>query len=239
MKKKILAGVLAAASALSMSVSAFAADDTQSVTGNGELEYDVEVAAPTVVLNLVMPAKLEAALNPYGADIVVFAATDPKNNVTSSEGIVSTMYPIINNSTDYGVYIDATATTTVSGKDWAVVDKDGDVDTKKNAQLSLVGVDDNTSAPTYNGTSSAATGGAQGALALISGGDTKGKTEQKKFMYLKAAEVKTSSTTPTTSYLAFAGKLATGDDIEWTEDDTISVSLVLKISAGPKEFPTP
>ena len=233
MKKKILAGVLAAASALSMSVSAFAADDTQSVTGNGELEYDVEVTAPTVVLNLVMPAKLEAALNPYGADIVILKGETDDANVTSSNGIVSTAYKITNKSKDYGVYIDATAVTKPS-KGITVTGATLGTTEGKDACMALAGL---SKAPTKTAgftvaASTAATQSAQGTLLLDSTADG-GKTEQKKFMYLAAA----GDDSDTEAYMGFVGTLESGDDIEWTEDDNINVNLVLKISAGPKKFP--
>lgn len=241
--KKILAGILAAVSMLSVSATAFATDKT--VTKPGEVEYDVSVTSPAIVLNLVMPAKISAALNPYGADLVILKGDTADEDVTAKNGIVGTAYKITNKSKDYGVYIDATATVTPST---GIVVKGttvaGDDDDNKEACMGLVGL---STAPTKTkgftlATSTAATGTAQGSLVLDStveadkeAGVAKATTSQKKFMYMKAA----TDDADTDAYMAFVGELEGGDDIEWTEDDTIEVSLILKVTAGPKTFPTP
>ncbi len=254
MKKKILAGVLAAASALSMSVSAFAAENEKAVTKPGEIEYDVPVTAPTVVLDLVMPAKLTAALNPYGAEIKL--DTTDTTKVTTA-GIASTAYKVTNNSEDYGVYIDATAVTTIETADktkWTVSSKI--TDGTKGAALALIGADDMTkyvaackidATQTSGLKTAAATSDAQGMLVLDSTveanketGVVAGQTSQKKVFYVKAKD-----TAAGEIYIGFAGDLAESkttsgvtSEVEWTEEDAINVNLVLKVTAGPKTFPT-
>lgn len=221
--KKILAGILAAVSMLSVSATAFATD--KKVTKPGEVEYDVPVTAPTVVLELVLPSKMTAALNPYGADIKIVAG---KDDVTAANGIASVAYPIINNTKDYGVYIDATATATAStGIELAnkVVKA---ADDKKSAQLAILGIKDEPTGTDGYDTSSAtkdqpADGADQGGTLMLS----KDEKSVKKFIYLPA-----NTADGETAYLAFAGELE--EDVEWTEDDEIEVNLVLKITAGPK-----
>lgn len=253
--KKILAGVLAAASMLSVSATAFAASTDKNVTKAGELTYDVAVTAPKIVLNLVMPAKMSAALNPYGADIKL-EPNDSSSTNTTKLGIASAAYKVSNKSTDYGVYIDATAITTITTTDKPNADKTpawGVVTTAitansgvKNANMALmgfanVGAMKSTTAPAAANAKATAT--AQGALVLDStvaadktAGVAAGQTSAKQFMYLKAA---TDADTPTDAYMGFLGVLGSSKtdgsaDVEWKEDDAINVNLVLKISAGPK-----
>lgn len=247
--KKILAGVLAVASMLSVSATALATD--KNVTKPGEIEYDVAVTAPTVTLNLVMPAKLAAALNPYGAEIKLDADT------TTTNTIASAAYKVTNKSTDYGVYIDAKAITTVSTPDKPVDGKPAwtvtadalpsTADGVKNANLALMGFSAVSAMKTATpaAANAAASSSAQGALVLDSTveanketGVVAGQTESKKFMYIKAA---TDATTPGEAYMGFVGKLAesTADgkkEVVWNEDDAINVTLVLKVTAGPKKL---
>lgn len=241
--KKIIAGVLAAASVLSVSATAFAADKT--VSKAGDITYDVAVTAPKIVLSLTMPAKMSAALNPYGADIVL-AVNDDEAKTTVTNGIASAAYKVSNKSMDYGVYIDATATTTVTTTDktkWTVAAA-APTDGTKGAQLALIG--DNTiaalktAAATVPTANKAATAAAQGCLVMDSTAKDKGLaaggTQQKKVFYLKAA---TDAETPTDMYMGLYGALAkstTTADVVWNEDDAINVNLILKVSAGGKTF---
>lgn len=252
--KKILAGVLAVASMLSVSVAA-SATSTKAISKTGDVTYDVAVAPEKVVLNLVMPAKMAAALNPYGAEIKLSTA----EGEVSTAGIASTAYKVENKSKDYGVYLDATAVTTVSTSDknaegkpaWGVVPVASIADGTKNAALTLMGGEnaedfkDATSgankgpvAPIDSKAATNNTKADQGALALDS---TKpadpekkiaaGTTTQKKFLYVPAEGA---------AHMAFIGKLAkdsTGEnaaEVVWNEDDAINVSLVLKVVVGPK-----
>ena len=178
------------------------------------------------------------------ADMVILKGATADDDVTASNGIISTAYKITNKSKDYGVYIDATATVTpsrgvvVTGTAAGTADPDN-----KEACLGLVGL---SAAPTKTkgftlSESKPADKTNQGALLLNSKeeanptkGLAKATTQQKKFMYLKAVD----GDADVDAYMAFVGELEGGDDIEWTEDDTISVSLILKVTAGPKTFPT-
>ncbi len=250
--KKILAGILASTTLLAMTVSASAAaaPTDKTVTKPGEVTYDVAVAAPKVVLNLVMPAKMTAALNPYGAEIILDAgtdATDPSDDAKTTTGIASVAYGITNKSDKYGVWVDATAVTTVTTTDktkWTVKEL---VTGTKSAALSLVAA--NTAADlatvaadlttaNYDKASDDSGTVKQGALKLDSTvaankdtGIAAGQTNQKKFMFVPAND----GTNDGQAYMAFLGDLQDDvDTIEWTEEDSINVNLVLKISAGAK-----
>lgn len=259
--KKILAGVLAAASMLAVSATAFATD-TKAVKAPGDVEYDVTVGAPKVVLDLVMPAKLAAALNPYGANIVMTpevkadaTATPPVAavaEINTTKGIGSVTYKVTNNSVDYGVFIDATAITTVETTDatkWTVKPA-AVVDGTKGAQLALIAAKSNaaatmapTSQPTASATWAEASGGVLVMDSTVAADKTKnlaaGQTNQKKFAYVAAATVAGDVVTPADIYMGFTGVLAkdaTGKEVVWNDDDAINVQLVLKVTAGPKTF---
>ncbi len=258
--KKILAGILASTSLLAMTVSASAAAADKTVTKAGEVSYDVAVTAPKIVLDLVMPAKMAAALNPYGADLKLDLGgdeEDPADDITTTAGIASVAYTITNNSLDYGVYFDATAVTTVTTSDekpWSVTNT-AVADGTKSAQMALVVAEDAgaiktiaedaagipTASAAYDATAK------KGILVMDSTekedaktGKVAGQTSQKKFMYLEAATpgaTDADPATPKTAAMAFIGKLAQSSatvDVEWKEDDAINVNLVLKVAAGPK-----
>ena len=243
--KKLIASVLAAASVLPMSATTFAVD-TKTVTKTGEVSYDVAVAVPKIVLDLVMPAKTSSALNPYGADIVLF---EGESNNTSDKGIASVAYTIENKTTDYGVWIDATTiTTTDKAPERGVNAWDVKASTvvagTKSAQLALIAAADNagfaTAAKTVPAVSAKQTAEATfGKLVLDSSvaADKEndvvaGQTSQDSFLYIAAAGSAT---------IGFTGELAKDSadkKVVWNEDDAINVNLVLKVNAGPKAFPT-
>lgn len=227
--KKILAGVLAAASMLTVSATAFAASNDKTVTAAGDLEYDVAVTAPKIALNLVMPSKMAAALNPYGAAIKLEAKDTGAATTTAT--IASTAYEIKNLSKENGVFIDATAITTIETSDapkadkspaWGVIKEEVEEGTK-NANLALMGgasadafkdVSNNAIDPADESSAAAKSSNkiVQGALVLdstVKADKTKniaaGQTSQKKFIFVPVA---TSDTAPGTAYMAFIGKLA-------------------------------
>lgn len=243
--KKFIASVLAAASVLSVSATAFAASDTKSVTKTGDVEYDVAVTAPKIVLDLVMPAKMSAALNPFGAEIKL-SADEAVTDVLKT-GIASVAYEIQNKTVDYGVYIDASAITTVETADktkWKVTTT-APVDGTKGAQLTFTGADTiaNFATKTATTSSAAATSAtAMGSLVLNSeavadkdAGTVAGQVKQSKLFYIPAG----TADAPKSIYVGFVGALSKSTStatVEWTEDDAINVNLVLKVSAGPKTF---
>ena len=251
--KKILAGVLAAATMLTMSLSASAAT-TKAVTKPGEVTYDVAVTAPKIVLNVVMPAKMAASLNPYGADFKIDAETTP---TTSKNKIVSTAYEVQNLTQDYGVYLDATAITTITTTDKTKWTVSGAKVTEgvKGAQMALIVDKDKATIKTAIDGTTALTSKAfddtDGKLVMdstVAADKTKGlvagQTNQKKVAYIPASA---DGTTAQKIYMGFAGYLTASKDegkatealVEWKEDDAINVNLVLKVVAGPKAFPTP
>lgn len=249
--KKILAGVLAAASLMAMTVTASAT--TKDVTKAGDISYTVTAKAPAVVLKLKMPAKFEAALNPFGADIKLDKLEEP---TTTNAGIASVAYDVTNKSADYGVYLSATAITTVTRSDkdetWTVnktaVKTDGKL---KAANMALVACKDAAALKALGEAATPAASAAwddtdkQGVLVLdssVAATDTvkAGETSQSKLAYVPAiaGEVEEEKIV-----MGFIGKLASGQDgtnpeITWYDDDAINVSLVIKVTAGPKTYPS-
>lgn len=233
--KKIIAGLLAIASVLSVSVSA-QATAVKTVTKPGAVTFDVTATNPKVVLNLVMPSKMKAAMNPNGCDMQV----DDLDTVESNNGIVSIAYPIENLDTNYGIFIDAYAVTTTGGS-W-------DVTTSaltpgvKGANMAVTASDSESGIPQYSNVAKAATSAtSQGNMPLDSTvpadkekGTAKGETHQQKLAYVPASA---DGTTPSKVFIGFAGELA-GDSndkiVDWTDSDTINVQLILKITPGPK-----
>lgn len=234
--KKLIAGLLAVASVLSVSVSAQAAAE-KNMMKPGEMEYEVPVTNPKVVLNIVMPSQLKAAINPYGNDFQI----DYLNTIHTQNGIVSVAYPVYNLDTDYGVFVDATAVTSTSSTKWSVT-TNALTPGVKGANMAVTASASEGGIPQYSNVKKAATSATdQGNLPLDSTipadkaqGIQKGQTSQQKLAYVPASA---DGKTPSKVFIGFAGELA-GDAsdkiVNWTDSDTINVQLILKITPGPK-----
>lgn len=234
--KKLIAGLLAVASVLSVSVSAQAAA-VKNMTKPGEMEYDVPVTNPKIVLNIVMPSQMKAAINPYGNDFQI----DDLNTIHTQNGIVSVAYPVYNLDTDYGVFVDATAVTSTSSTKWSVT-TNALTPGVKGANMAVTASASEGGIPQYSNVKKAATSATdQGNLPLDSTipadkaqGIQKGQTSQQKLAYVPASA---DGKTPSKVFIGFAGELA-GDAsdkiVNWTDSDTINVQLILKITPGPK-----
>lgn len=234
--KKLIAGILAIASVLSVSVSAQAAA-VKNVSKPGELQYDVVAKQQKVVLKLVMPAQMKAALNPYANDFQI----NDLNTIHTTNGIVSVAYPVYNFDTDYGIFIDAKGITAASNKSWSVTTT-ALTPGVKGANMAVTASASEDGIPQYSNVAKAATSATdQGNLPLDSTipadkakGIAKGQTSQHKLAYVPASA---DGETPSKVFIGFAGKLA--DDsadtvINWTESDSINVQLILKLTPGPK-----
>ncbi len=237
--KKILAGVIASASVMAMSAPAFAVSaptaPATKVTAPGETEYDAEIGMLTATLDVELPASMQAFLNPYGAEVEIDAETTPS---TMKTGVVSWAYEIKNNTTDYGIYIDAKNVkgTASTGVKFIAGGTTAPADGVKEVQMSLAFAKDVSTFKAFDGTKATA-----GTKKDLSGGfvniDTKA-VSQSKFGYAPAA---TNASTPGKATVGFVGKIskegsksADGKTTEWTEDDTLTISYVLKISPAPK-----
>lgn len=235
--KKNIASLLAALSVLSVSVPAYAAT-TKNVARQGEITYDVIAQKPKIVLNVILPSQIKAAMNPYGNDFQI----DDLNTIHTQNGIVSVAYPVQNLETDYGVFVDATAITSTSDRKWSV-DTNALTPGVKGANMSLTASKTEAGiAAQYSNVKKAATSATdQGNLPLDSTvpadktkGIAKGQTSQQKLAYIPASA---DGTTAQTVYIGFSGALAedSADTIvNWTDTDTINVNLVLKLMPGPK-----
>lgn len=234
--KKLMAGLLAIVSVLSVSVSAQAAA-AKNVKKPGEVEYEVAVTNPKIVLNIVLPSQMKAAINPYGNEFQI----DELNTIHTQNGIVSVAYPVHNLDTDYGVFFDAIAITTTSSNKWSVTTSTLTPGVK-GANMAVTASNSESGIAQYSNVKKAATSATdQGNLPLDSTvaadkakGIQKGQTSQQKLAYVPASA---DGITPSKIYIGFAGKLA--DDsadkvVNWTENDIINVNLVLKITPAPK-----
>lgn len=245
--KKIMAGVLAVASVLSVSATAFAApaapDNTKEITAPGSAEYEAGVGMMGAELSVELPAQMKAFLNPYGAEVAitdqaVAPATDP---ATSKEGIVSWAYEVVNNTEDFGIMIDVKAAKATVGTGITMVAPgsvtDGSSATDKQVALVLQAGATAEDATTYDAAKTATTP----ANATDQGIFVFETTEKSKS---KIAYVPAKAKTDTTGkkvYLGLTGEInkqytsgADTEDLEWTEDDTITAAYTLKINPSAK-----
>ncbi len=246
--KKILAGVMAAATMMTVSATAFAVEapeQTKAVTKPGETEYEAGVSVMGAELDVELPGQMKAFINPYGAEVKV--STD---ETVSKLGVVSYAYEIVNNTKDFGLLIDiknakatpsadvalsapAVAATGLSDKKVALVLTTGDT-------AAAAVTDANATAAA---TTAAATQSKQGVFVFTDGADAS-KTKLANFAYVAAAE-----TAAVKKYIAFQGQvgkkyatadatngIAVGDAVEWTEEDTLTATYTLKISPAAKKI---
>lgn len=105
MNKKITASVLAGAMAISMtSISAFAADATQTVKASGEQTFSIDAGFTAPAIDVILPTSILAAINPYHLELEL----DTTNNLeTGTHGISSPEYTITNNDTVMGINVAA------------------------------------------------------------------------------------------------------------------------------------
>lgn len=221
--KKLLAGVLAAVTVLSVSAPAFASTTKRNVTKASEIEYEVSAKKPSIILKVSLPAEMRVALNPAGN---TFRLSEKNTIATSDNGIVSVAYPIINNDVNYGIIVSAAALTTTSSEDWDVTTKTLSAN-KKEANMALVASTTEEGIAVYSNTSKNATSATdQGVLVLDS---TVEKTSVQKLAYLPAH---VDGEGQSVVYLGFTGALA--DNVVWDFDDNIYVDLILKLNPAPK-----
>lgn len=232
--KKILAGVLSAATVLSLSATAFAApaapDTTKPVTKPGETEYEAGVGMMSAELDVELPSAMKAFINPYGA---VVAVEEGASATTSNAGVVSWAYEVVNNTTDFGIMIDVkdgkvtpAATVAIAAPGAAETAK------AKTAALVLQAGVSAAEATTYDAAKTtskkAAADGTQGIFVFSTTADSKSK--------IAYAPAKT--TAPGKVYLGLTGAISkvdgAGEDLEWTEDDTITATYTLKINPSAK-----
>lgn len=256
--KKMLAGVLAAASVLSVSATAFALEggDTAAITKPTEKEYSVGTGVLNVELDLEIPAKFQAFLNPYGAQVEIKEKIGTTDALKSGAGVVSYAYEFVNNTTDFGVSVDATAITTGSLKTSATA-VNATAATAKEANMALVAADTAAKIAGYGAASSPTgipvanakmTGSANGVLVLNSAatagsaytGSVAGETKQSAWGHIPALTTSGSTKTPGKLYAGFVGALAnsTTAPLEYTDDDAVEIALVLKFNPGATTTPT-
>lgn len=232
--KKILAGVLSAATVLSLSATAFAApaapDTTKAVTKPGETEYEAGVGMMSAELDVELPSAMKAFINPYGA---VVAVEEGASAATSNAGVVSWAYEVVNNTTDFGIMIDVKAGKVTPAATVAIAAPGtAETATAKTAALVLQAGATAAEATKYDkaktASAQAAANGTQGIFVFSTTADNKSK--------IAYAPAKT--TAPGKVYLGLTGAISkvdgAGEDLEWTEDDTITATYTLKINPSAK-----
>lgn len=218
--KKILAGVLAAASVMTMSVTASAVeapDKTKAVTKPGTAEYEAGIGFLTAELDVELPAQMKAFLNPYGASVAV---TEDATPVKLSSNIVSWAYEVVNNTEDFAIAIDVVDAVATTSKDVTLASTIADADTTKKAVVVLKAADD---ANNLAYDSSADTANGAGCVVF-----TGTKTTQKKFASVPAK----TATGAGKTYIGITGALTDIDKLttDWTDEDTITCTYTLKIN---------
>ncbi len=231
--KKILAGVIASATMMSLSASAFAVaapDNTKPVTKPGETEYEAAVGMLSVELDVELPGQMKAFLNPYSAEVAVNEDATPANIKKMKTGVISWGYEIKNNTKDFGILIDANNVTGTATGDVKFVTA-APADGGKEVKMSLTYSKDIAAfAALTDAVATGATDGTQKDAGVMVATTA---ASQAKFGYVAA---KGSATTAPTGIVGFVGTIseqgstASGKTTNWTEDDAFSVSYVLKIS---------
>lgn len=246
--KKIMAGVLAAASVLAVSATASAVeapDKTKAITKPGETEYEAGVSAMTAELDVELPAQMKAFINPYGAEVAISEKVGTTEAVKTTYGVLSWAYEVVNNTEDYGIMIDIKDGIATVPADVTLTTPAATLDDKK-IGIALVSAKD--AATLFPSTFAPATASAK--AAATAGGKfvfTNAKTSQPKFAY---APAKTKDDGAGKVYIGFqgiAGKkyaaadatkgIAAGDPVDWS-DAEITCTYVLKINPAAKTAAT-
>lgn len=236
MTKKILASVLAIVSVLSVSATAFAVeapDKTKEITKPGEAEYEAGVSVMGAELSVELPGNMKAFLNPYGAEVTVSEGTSPAKN---SDGILSWDYEIVNNTEDFGIFVDVKKAKATPSTGTTIVAPGATGTTGKKQAAIVLKAGSAACDVAFNAaqtTSVAATDSTQGVFVF--------STTEASLMRFAYAPAKTDKGSGKV-YIGIRGELETGDpsaatpiaDPEWTDEDTINCTFTLKINPAKK-----
>lgn len=217
--KKILSGVLAVTSLMAMSATAFAVeapDNTKAVTKPGVAEYEAGIGFLTAELDVELPGNMKAFLNPYGASVAVTEDTTP---VKLSSNIVSWAYEVVNNTEDFAIAIDVVDAVATPSTGVSIAASVAPTDTTKKAVVVLK-ADPDASKLAYD--SAADTANKAGCVVF-----TTTKATQKKFASVPAKDATAGAGK---TYIGISGTLTSVDNVDWTEDDSITCTYTLKIN---------
>lgn len=127
MNKKFISAIMAGAMAISaLSVSVSAADPIKPNTqenadyGTKAQSYKIAAAVTAPEMKVTLPSTVVAVINPYGVNVKI-----NEEAVAATDGIVSPIYTITNNSTELGITVKATTTATAT-TGITVIDDDTD-----------------------------------------------------------------------------------------------------------------
>lgn len=217
--KKILSGVLAVTSLMAMSATAFAVeapDNTKAVTKPGVAEYEAGIGFLTAELDVELPGNMKAFLNPYGASVAVTEDTTP---VKLSSNIVSWAYEVVNNTEDFAIAIDVVDAVATPSTGVSIAASVAPTDTTKKAVVVLK-ADPDASKLAYD--SAADTANKAGCVVF-----TTTKATQKKFASVPAKDATAGAGK---TYIGISGALTSVDNVDWSEDDSITCTYTLKIN---------
>ncbi len=235
--KKIVAGFLAFAAVMSISVPAFAVaapDKTKYITRPSEKEYEAYVEQLRVELDVEFPAQMRAYLNPYGAEVAV---SDDKYVTTKMKsGVLSWAYEILNYTRDYGIFIDACDVRGTASKGIEFTDSVPASQGEKQVYMALVFAKDADTFSRLTGASAKTGTDENQKTAYIPISET--PSSQQKFGYIKGAV--TGCSRGVIGFVGNTSKQGSTDNpsaptktTEWTDDDSITVDCILKIGPAP------
>lgn len=217
--KKIMAGVLAVASVMAMSATAFAVeapDKTKAISKPGTAEYEAGIGFLTAELDVELPGNMKAFLNPYGASVAVTEETTPTK---LNSNIVSWAYEVVNNTEDFAIAIDVVDAVATPSTGVSIAASVAPTDTTKKAVVVLKS-DADPSKLAYD--SAADTTNKAGCVVF-----TTTKATQKKFASVPAKDATNGAGK---TYIGITGALTSVDNVDWTEDDSITCTYTLKIN---------
>lgn len=220
--KKMMSGALAAAMALSLSATAFAAGTSVTDLSEGA-ELELTSVTKGATIEVVVPTSATVALNPYEMNVKL-ANGKLENDTAKGAQVISPIYKIENKSTlpiDVGVAVTATAEGVTLLTSGTTIPS---TDTAKSAIVQMKYLVGQPSATELTALPS----GTATTLTL----DTANKVEGSKVVTMAVPD----ETTPTTSnlYFTFDGKLNKKAATAWSADDTIGATIAFTFTINTK-----
>lgn len=208
----MMSGALAAAMALSLSATAFAAGTSVTDLSEGA-ELELTSVTKGAVIEVIVPSSLSIGLNPYEMNVKLEDGA-LKDDTAKGAQVISPVYKIENRSSlPIDVDVAVTGTLNGDGMEFAAA-KPTTGDTKKSVYVQMQYGPGATNATTVTGTKK---------LTLAA-------TQVKGDKQTMAAYDKDSSTTTSNYLFTFSGNLNAKSTTAWTADDTIGATIAFTFS---------
>lgn len=232
MNKKFISAIMAGAmaiSALGVSVSAadaFAPNKQENADyGTRAQSYKISAAVTVPEMKVTLPSAVNAVINPYGVSVKI-----NDEAVVATNGIVSPIYTITNNSTDLGIQVTATTSATATTGITMVTTEPGASSTDSTA-FKATGDTKEAFAQVKVGVGTATALAAPSTPATF-GTVAEGATAPtNKLFHLKKAA---SATAAEKGYFQIQGEITRFDksdkEVAWTSSDKVNLVLVLDIT---------